>query len=61
MKYFYFSIQQSLRMFLTDKEKKRYRVKNSKIRKRISMKPCSKTRSDKGTCANIFLELPLTI
>ena len=25
------------------------------------MKPCSKTRSDKSTCANIFLELPLTI
>ena len=29
--------------------------------KRIWMKPCSKTRSDKSTCANIFLELPLTI
>ena len=25
------------------------------------MKPCSKTRSNKSTCANIFLELPLTI
>ena len=25
------------------------------------MKPCSKTRSDKSTCANIFLELPLTL
>ena len=35
--------------------------KNSKIPKRIWMKPCSKTRSDKSTCANIFLELPLTI
>ena len=25
------------------------------------MKPCSKTRSDKSTCAKIFLELPWTI
>ena len=40
---------------------KRYRVENSKIPKRIWMKPCLKTRSDKSTCANIFLELPLTI
>ena len=81
MKYFYFSIQHSLRMFLINKKivftEKRYRVKfnsiknylllikqkqkNSKIPKRIWMKPCSKTRSDKSTCANIFLELPLTI
>ena len=65
MKCFYFSIQHSLRMFLTNKKnvfaEKRYRVKNSKIPKRIWMKPCSKTRSDKSTCANIFLELPLTI
>ena len=35
--------------------------KNSKIPKRIWMKPCSKTRSNKSTCANIFSELPLTI
>ena len=35
--------------------------KNSKIPKRIWMKSCSKTRSDKSTYANIFLELPLTI
>ena len=34
--------------------------KNSKIPKRIWMKPCSKTRSDRSACANIFLELPLT-
>ena len=25
------------------------------------MKPCSKTRSEKSTCANIFLQLPWTI
>ena len=25
------------------------------------MKPCSNTKSEKSTCANIFLELPLTI
>ena len=25
------------------------------------MKPCSSTRNEKSTCANIFLELPLTI
>ena len=65
MKCFYFSIQHSLRMFLTNKKnvfaEKRYRVKNSKIPKRIWMKPCSKTRSDKSACGNIFLELPLTI
>ena len=74
MKYFYFSIQHSLRMFLINKKivftEKRYRVKfssikkhlllikqkqkNSKIPKRIWMKPCSKTRSDKSTCANIL-------
>ena len=35
--------------------------KNSKIPKRIWMKPCSKTRSAKSGCANIFLELSLTI
>ena len=35
--------------------------KNSKIPKRIRMKPCWKTRSDKSACGNIFLELPLTI
>ena len=35
--------------------------KKSKISKHIWMKPCSKTRSNKSTCANIFLELPLTI
>ena len=35
--------------------------KNSKIPKRIWMKPCSKTRSGKSACANIFLELLLTI
>ena len=65
MKYFYFSIQHSLRMFLINKKivfsEKRYCVKNSKIPKHIWMKPRSKTRSGKSTCANIFLELPLTI
>ena len=81
MKYFYFSIQHSLRMFLINKKivftEKRYRVKfnsiknylllikqkqkNSKIPKRIWMKQCSKTRSGKSACANIFLELLLTI
>ena len=35
--------------------------KNSKIPKRIWMKPCSKTRSAKSGCANIFLELSLII
>ena len=35
-------------------ELKRYREKNSKIPKRILIKPCSKTRSDKSTCANIL-------
>ena len=35
--------------------------KNSKIPKRIWMKPCSKTSSAKSGCANIFLELSLTI
>ena len=30
--------------------------KNSKIPKRIRMKPCLKTMSDKSACANIFLE-----
>ena len=35
--------------------------KNSKIQKRIWMKQCSKTRSSKSACANIFLELSLTI
>ena len=49
---------------------KRYRVKfmllikqkqkNSKIPKRIWMKPCLKTRSEKSACANIFLEHSLT-
>ena len=56
--------------------KKRYRVKfssikylllikqkqkTSKIPKRIWMKPCLKTRSDKSPYANIFLEFPLAI
>ena len=35
--------------------------KKSKIPKCIWMKPCSKTRSGKSGCANIFLELSLTI
>ena len=35
--------------------------KNSKIPKRIWMKPCSKTRGGKSVSANIFLELSLTI
>ena len=73
IKYFYFSIQHSLRMFLINKKnvftEKRYRVKfiekmsrkNSKIRKCTWVKPCSKTRSYKSTCANIFLEPTLTI
>ena len=39
-----------LKIFLTHKAK----TKNSKIPKRIWMKPCSKTRSDKSTCANIL-------
>ena len=39
------------------KQKQKY----SKIPKHIWMRPCSKTRSEKSECANIFLELPLTI
>ena len=35
--------------------------KNSKIPKHFWLKPCSKTRNGKSACANIFLELPLTI
>ena len=58
MKYFYFSIQHSLRVFLINKKivftEKRHRIKNSKIRKRIWMKPCSKTRSDKSTVQKNF-------
>ena len=67
MKYFYFSIQDSLRMFLISKKivfaekwccvkfnRKDILEKNSKIPKRIWMKPCSKTKSDKSTCANIL-------
>ena len=38
-------------------ELKKYRAKNSKILKRIWIKPCSKTRSDKSTCANILTVL----
>ena len=79
MKYFYFSIHHSLRMFLINKncvyrEKisckfnsiEKYlllikqKQKNSKIPKRICLKPCLKTRSGKSACANIFLELSLT-
>ena len=77
LKYFCFSIQHSLRMFLINKKivfvEKRYRVKFSSIKKYLLltkqkqkkfktylMKPCSKTRSGKSACANIFLELPLT-
>ena len=48
------SIKKSL-LFIKQKQK------NSKIPKRIRMKSCSKTRSGKSACADIFVDLSLTI
>ena len=57
----------SLKKLCLQKNIKKYllfikqKQENSKIRKRIWMKPCSKNWRRKSACANTFLELPLTI
>ena len=71
MKYFYFSIQHSLRMFLINK--KIVFTEKDIVYNLIEKMSCKKfkntktnetmfeTRSDKSTYAKVFLELPLTI